>query len=333
MKDKLLEIRSMKVIFPTEQGIIRAVEGIDFDIYKGECVALVGESGCGKSVSSLSFMKLLKTPPALTDVKVHKFDGIDIKDYDERQMKSLVGTEMTMVFQDALSALNPVMKVGHQISEIFIKKLGYNKQDAKTASIEILRKVGVPEPEQRYNDYPHQLSGGMRQRALIGMAFASNPKLMICDEPTTALDVTIEMQILHLLKDLQQKNKMALLLITHDLSVVRKMADRVYVMYLGRIVEEGKTEDIFTNPRHPYTRGLINSMPKIGREKQEFTQIPDNVPHPLNKPEGCYFRPRCFRLDTNYCKPFSAPLVTLADGWKCRCWNPLPIIEEVGKNE
>ncbi len=323
MTDKILKIRSLKVIFPTERGIVKAVEGIDFDVYKGECVAIVGESGCGKSVSSLAFMRLLQTPPAIVDTKVHEFDGVDIRNYSDKQMKNILGTKMTMIFQDALSALNPVIKVGKQIDEIYIKKLGYSKSEAKIASIEILRLVGVPSPEKRYNDYPHQLSGGMRQRALIGMSFASDPKLMIADEPTTALDVTIEAQILQLLKDLQKKNDMALVLITHDLSVVRRVADRVYVMYCGKIVEEGPTKDVFRNPKHPYTLGLINSMPKIGTEKQEFTQIPDNVPHPLHKPDGCYFRPRCSNTDVTICKNCMSPLVDLGGGQRVRCWNPL----------
>ena len=326
MNDEILKIRSLKVIFPTDHGIIKAVEGIDFTVHKGECVALVGESGCGKSVSSLAFMKLLKSPPAIIDAKVHEFNGIDITNYSNKEMKSIVGTEMTMIFQDALSALNPVIKIGKQIDETFIKKLGYSKKDAKEASINILRLVGVPSPEDRYSDYPHQLSGGMRQRVLIGMSFASNPKLMIADEPTTALDVTIESQILRLLKDLQKKNGMALVLITHDLSVVRRTADRVYVMYSGKIVEEGKVSEVFENPRHPYTKGLIASMPKIGKKKEEFTQIPGNVPHPLNKGVGCYFRPRCQNEQTKYCSKTIAPLRTVSDGRKVRCWNPLDII-------
>jgi len=327
MSDKVLKIRSLKVIFPTERGIIKAVEGIDFEVSKGECVALVGESGCGKSVSSLAFMKLLTTPPAIIDAKVHEFDGKDILNYTDKQMKEIVGTEMTMIFQDALSALNPVIKVGRQIDEIYIKKLGYSKADAKAASIEILRLVGVPSPAKRYHDYPHQLSGGMRQRALIGMSFASNPKMMIADEPTTALDVTIESQILKLLKDLQRKNGMALVLITHDLSVVKRTADRVYVMYSGKIVEEGPTDQVFNNPRHPYTKGLINSMPKIGKTKEEFTQIPDNVPHPLNKQEGCYFKPRCSNHDPEICKLHMPAFENLSEYRSVRCWNP---IEDAG---
>ena len=331
MSDEILKIKSLKVIFPTEQGIIKAVEGIDFTVYKGECVALVGESGCGKSVSSLAFMKLLKSPPALIDAKVHEFDGVDIRNYTNKEMKDIVGTKLTMIFQDALSALNPVIKIGKQIDEIFIKKLGYTKKDAKESSIEILKLVGVPSARERYSDYPHQLSGGMRQRVLIGMSFASNPKLMIADEPTTALDVTIESQILKLLKDLQKKNGMALVLITHDLSVVRRTADRVYVMYSGKIVEEGTVKQVFENPRHPYTKGLIDSMPKIGKEKREFTQIPGNVPHPLNKSVGCYFNPRCTNKHTEFCKDTMAPLRTLSDGRKVRCWNPLHV--DGGENQ
>lgn len=323
MSDTILKIRSLKVIFPTEQGIIQAVEGINLDVRKGECVAIVGESGCGKSVTSLALMKLLQSPPAIVDVKVHEFDGVDILNYSDKQMKGIVGTEMTMIFQDALSALNPVIKVGKQIDEIYIKKLGYTKAEAKVASIGILRLVGVPSPEERYNDYPHQLSGGMRQRALIGMSFASNPKLMIADEPTTALDVTIESQILKLLKDLQKKNDMALILITHDLSVVKRTADYGYVMYSGKIVEEGPISEIFSNPKHPYTKGLINSMPKIGKTKTAFTQIPDNVPHPLNKPKGCYFRPRCFNYNSEICGTMMPSLTEISIGRYVRCFNPL----------
>ncbi|MDD4495831.1 MAG: ABC transporter ATP-binding protein [Eubacteriales bacterium] len=318
--ESLLRIKGLKVMFPSDMGFIRAVEGIDMEICKGECAALVGESGCGKTVASLSIMKLLQTPPALISVKEHIFDGIDIAGITNSKMQSIRGSSMSMVFQDAMTSLNPVMTVGKQLDEALMEHKKISREEAKKESIEILRRVGVPAPEQRYRSFPHELSGGMRQRVLIGMAFSCNPKLMIADEPTTALDVTIQAQILELLMELKRQTGMALLLITHDLSVVANMADKVYVMYSGKIVEKGNVQEVFKNPMHPYTIALIKSVPRLSESKKRFVQIPDTVPHPIKKPEGCYFHPRC-GYATEICRKCMPVLETQESGRQVRCWN------------
>ncbi len=322
MSERALQVRNLKVVFPNEKGMIRAVEGIDIDIEKGECVALVGESGCGKSVTTLAITKLLNTPPALVRLDELKFDGLEIKDFKTKQMQDLRGKEMSLIFQDAMTALNPVMTVGKQIDELYIRHERMNKKEARRATVEALRLVGVPEPAARAKNFPHQLSGGMRQRVLIAMAFACMPKLIIADEPTTALDVTIQAQVLEVLGDMQKKHHVSLLLITHDLSVVANVADRVYVMYSGKIVEKATIRELFTTPHHPYTEGLIHSIPKLSDERQQFVQIPDSVPHPMFKPEGCYFHPRC-PYKTKKCEKSMPPLKRLENGREYRCWHPL----------
>lgn len=324
-ENSLLKVKGLKVMFPIDNGFIKAVEGVDIDINHGECVALVGESGCGKSVTSQAIMKLVKTPPALISVNAINFKGKELKDKTEREMEKIRGKNMSIVFQDALTSLNPVMTIGRQIDEIFMQHNKIEKKEAKKLTIEMLKKVGVPDPEHRYYDFPHQLSGGMRQRVLIAIAVACEPELIIADEPTTALDVTIQAQILDMLGDLKKKNNMSILLITHDLSVVANVADKVYVMYSGKIVEKGTVEDIFKNPVHPYTIGLLNSVPKLsdvdedGKENR-FIQIPDSVPNPANKPKGCYFHPRCSRC-IDKCKLYMPKLEHLSEDRLIRCWN------------
>jgi len=318
----MLSVKNLKVVFPNQMGVVRAVEGIDLHVKEGECVALVGESGCGKSVTSLSIMKLIGTPPALTRVDELVLDGVEMKDLTDREMQHIRGSKISMIFQDAMTALNPVMTVGKQIDEVFIKHFHMKKEEAKKHSIEALARVGVPSPEQRYHDFPHQLSGGMRQRVLIAMAFACEPKFIIADEPTTALDVTIQAQVLEVLAQMQKNNNTSLLLITHDLSIVANMADRIYVMYCGKIVEESPAYPLFKDPKHPYTEGLLGAIPKLSDKNHEFIQIPDNVPHPMHKPEGCYFHPRC-RYATEECKCQMPPLVDIGDGRKVRCFHPL----------
>lgn len=317
----LLRIRGLKVVFPSEAGMIRAVEGIDLQIGRGECVALVGESGCGKTVTSQALMRLLLSPPAVVSTDEHLFEGEEISAHGNRRMQQIRGSRMSMVFQDAMTSLNPVMTAGHQIDEVFIRHRGLSKSDARSASIDTLRQVGVPAPERRYHSFPHQLSGGMRQRVLIAMAFACKPALMVADEPTTALDVTIQAQILELIGRLRDENNMSVLLITHDLSVVSNMADRVYVMYSGKIVETGATETVFERPRHPYTFGLLRSVPRLNEKVDRFVQIPDTVPHPIHKPNGCYFHPRCDRA-IERCRS-EMPALTAASARELRCWNPL----------
>lgn len=319
MSEKVLDIKNLKVVFPNEMGIIRAVEGIDLEIEQGKCVALVGESGCGKSVTSLATMKLLGNSNAVVRVEHMNLCGIDIRNLSDKEMQDYRGKKISMVFQDALSALNPVMTVGRQLDEIFIRHLKISKKEAKQYSVNALKLVGVPDPEVRYKAYPHELSGGMRQRVLIAMAFACNPDLIIADEPTTALDVTIQAQVLSVLADLQKSHKTALLLITHDLSVVVHMADEIYVMYSGKIVERATTKQLFTNPLHPYTKGLIASVAKMDDAKGEFVQIPDSLPNPMNKPKGCYFHPRC-TYTMEKCKQCMPTLRTMEDGRQVRCW-------------
>ncbi len=331
---KALEVKNLKVIFPTEAGIVRAVEGIDLEIEEGQCAAIVGESGCGKSVTSLAVMKLLSSPPAIMRVDTLKLNGNDIKDLTDKQMQKVRGKDVAMVFQDALTALNPVMTVGRQIDEIFLahgrehfrgqdgKFLGHfaRKKEAKRRTIEALKLVGISDAELRYKAYPHQLSGGMRQRVLIAMAFACNPNLIIADEPTTALDVTIQAQVLDVLKELQRKQHTSLMLITHDLSIVMNMADEIYVMYCGKIVERAKTRELFKDPLHPYTNGLLGSIARIDDDSKRFVQIPSSLPSPMHKPEGCYFHPRC-AYATERCRQEMPPLEQLEGGRCIRCWN------------
>lgn len=323
MSDKeMLKVRGLKVIFPNEAGIVRAVENIDIDVNEGECVALVGESGCGKSVTSLAIMKLLSSPPALVDAKEITLDGENLLELSEKKMQNVRGKKISMIFQDAMTALNPVMTVGKQIDEVFLHHGKMSKKEAKKASVEALRLVGVPSPEQRYNDFPHQLSGGMRQRVLIAMAFACQPQFIIADEPTTALDVTIQAQVLDVLSQMQKKHNTSLLLITHDLSIVANMADKIYVMYCGKIVEKSPAYELFKNPHHPYTEGLLGAIPKLSDEKHEFIQIPDTVPHPMFKPKGCYFNPRC-KYATEECRCSMPPLSEIEPGRFVRCFHPL----------
>lgn len=321
MLDVLYRVRGLKVVFPDENGLIRAVEGIDLDIPKGKCVALVGESGCGKSVTALALMKLLPVPPALISVNEMTFKGVDISGYIDREMEEIRGNRLSMVFQEPMTALNPVMTVGRQIDEVLIRHNKVKPEDARQHSIELLKEVGVPAPEKRYSEFAHQLSGGMRQRVLIAMAFACEPDLLIADEPTTALDVTIQAQIIDLIKDLSRNNQMSILLITHDLGVVANMADIVYVMYSGKIVEQGTVEQLFQRPLHPYTQGLINSVPSLeGSFGERFIQIPHAVPHPIKKPQGCYFHPRC-DYATDQCRLAMPALEQAGENRAVRCWN------------
>lgn len=321
MNDVMLKLRGLKVVFPNARGVLKAVEGIDLDIKKGECAALVGESGCGKSVTSLAIMRLLSSPPALMQVDEMLLNDQDLASLNDVQMQKIRGKELSMIFQDAMTALNPVMTIGRQIDEVFIRHQAMSKKEARNATIHALGLVGVPEPKRRANQFPHQLSGGMRQRVLIAMAFACMPKLIIADEPTTALDVTIQAQVLDVLSDMQRKHEVSLLLITHDLSVVANMADTIYVMYCGKIVEKATKVDLFHQPMHPYTIGLIGSIPSLHDERQHFVQIPDCVPHPMFKPSGCYFHPRCAHAQA-ICKEKMPPLETLPNNRQIRCFFP-----------
>ncbi len=318
--NKVLEIKNLKIAFAGHNGIIRAVEGINININKGECLAVVGESGCGKSVTGLAAMKLIDTSGAVVRTDKHILCGKDVSDLTDREMADIRGRKVSMIFQDALSALDPVMTVGKQIDEIYFRHFRLSKKEAKKKSIEALAAVGIPDPQLRYRSFPHELSGGMRQRVLIAMAFACDPELIIADEPTTALDVTIQAQILQLLKSLQKEHNTALMIISHDLSVVANMADRIAVMYSGKIVEQAAADELISSPQHPYTKGLLSAVVKINDTKGQFTQIPGSLPDPAAKPDGCYFYPRCSQLK-NICKTEKPFLREISDTHYVRCHN------------
>jgi oligopeptide/dipeptide ABC transporter ATP-binding protein len=319
----IFEAEKLKIMFASDRGFIKAVEGIDFVIDEGECVAIVGESGCGKSVTALSMLRLLPSPPALYTAQKFRFSTrngeADIFSMDEKALQKIRGDEMTMIYQDPTSALNPVLRIGEQLDEVFVHHRGMNKSQARTASIKLLQGVGLSDTGMRCRQFPHELSGGMKQRVLIAMATACKPRLMIADEPTTALDVTVQAQVLKLIGDLRRENNMAVLFITHDLGIVNAVSDRVYVMYCGRIMEEGRTDEVLKNPLHPYTKGLIASVPDMGERKERFVQIPGNVPHPLKKPPGCHFSDRC-PVCMEICKKRMPPLVASGAARRLRCW-------------
>jgi len=288
----LLEVRDLRVSFFTPRGEVRAVDGVSFTIDEGETFGLVGESGCGKSVTALSLLRLLDGNGRIVGGDI-VFAGRTLLALSEEEMRSLRGDQIAMVFQEPMTSLNPVFTVGYQIGEVLEVHRGMSRKQARAEAIELLRLVEIPEPERRVDAYPHQLSGGMRQRVMIAMALACRPRLLIADEPTTALDVTIQAQILDLLAHLQQQFGMAVLFVTHDLGIVAERARRVAVMYAGRIVEEADTATLFRNPLHPYTRGLLRSIPRLGMRVRRLAVIPGTVPDPLSLPSGCRFRDRC----------------------------------------
>ncbi|MFS1515580.1 ABC transporter ATP-binding protein [Bacillus sp. SCS-151] len=285
----ILEVNDLAISFHTFAGEVKAVRGVNFHVNKGETLAIVGESGSGKSVTTQSIMKLIPTPPGEYVRGSIMFNGEDIVQKSEKQMEKIRGKDIGMIFQDPMTSLNPTMKVGHQIMEGLIKHQSMSKADAKKEAINLLDMVGIPMPERRVDEYPHQFSGGMRQRVVIAIALSSRPKLLICDEPTTALDVTIQAQILELLKDLQEKMDMAVIFITHDLGVVANVADRVAVMYAGQIVETGTVDEIFYSPEHPYTWGLLGSMPSLEGSEDELYAIPGSPPNLISPPVGDAF--------------------------------------------
>ncbi|MBU5341654.1 ABC transporter ATP-binding protein [Caldifermentibacillus hisashii] len=289
---KLLEVKDLSVSFNTYNGEVQAVRGVSFDLNEGETLAIVGESGSGKSVTSSTLMGLLPKPAGIIKSGQILFQGEDLVKKSEKEMQKIRGKEISMVFQDPLSSLNPTMKIGNQIIEGLIKHQGMNRAEAKKKAIELLDQVGIPHPEIRVNQFPHQFSGGMRQRVVIAIALACNPKILIADEPTTALDVTIQAQILELMKEIQRDTKTSIIFITHDLGVVANVADRVAVMYAGKIVEIGTVDDVFYNPKHPYTWGLLGSMPTLDADDEELYTIPGTPPDMLNPPKGDAFAPR-----------------------------------------
>ncbi|SDM99046.1 ABC transporter ATP-binding protein [Bacillus sp. OK048] len=289
---KLLEVKDLKVSFNTYNGEVQAVRGVTFDLNKGETLAIVGESGSGKSVTSNAIMRLLPEPHGFIKEGQILLEGVDLAKKTNKEMQKIRGKDISMVFQDPMSSLNPTMKVGNQIMEGLIKHQNMSKQEARKTALELLTLVGIPRPDVRIDQYPHQFSGGMRQRVVVAIALACNPKILIADEPTTALDVTIQAQILELMKSIQQKTDSAIIFITHDLGVVANVADRVAVMYAGKIVEVGTVDDIFYNPKHPYTWGLIGSMPTLESSDEELFAIPGSPPNMLNPPIGDAFAPR-----------------------------------------
>ncbi|WLR53848.1 ABC transporter ATP-binding protein [Mesobacillus subterraneus] len=289
----LLELKNLKTYFKRKKTMIPAVDGVDLVINKGETVALVGESGSGKSITSLSIMRLIPSPPGeIVDGQII-FDGRDLAKANEEEMCKIRGNDISMIFQEPMTSLNPVLTIGEQITEVLTYHQGLNNAMAKKKAIEMLELVGFSRAKEIINDYPHRLSGGMRQRVMIAMAMSCNPKLLIADEPTTALDVTIQAQILDLMKELSTKFETSILIITHDLGVVSEVADRVVVLYAGQVVEEAMVEDLFENPLHPYTSGLMGSIPSIDEDHSRLASIEGNVPSPENLPEGCRFAPRC----------------------------------------
>jgi oligopeptide/dipeptide ABC transporter ATP-binding protein len=316
----LLSVRDLRTWFFTDQGIAKAVDGISFDVSEGETLGIVGESGCGKTVTSLSILGLLPQPPArMMEGSSVKLRGEELIGSGERRMRALRGNEVSMIFQEPMSSLNPVYTVGDQIVEALRQHRGLDRRAAREEAARLLAEVGISEPKRRIDEYPHQLSGGMRQRVMIAMALSCEPRLLIADEPTTALDVTIQAQILELLADLQQRHGMAVLLITHDLGVVAEVCDRVVVMYAGQVVETGSVYEIFREPTHPYTRGLLDSLPKVDRPGERLDSIPGTVPNPIQWPEGCRFRERC-SLAGDGCEQEQA-LVELAGPERAaRCW-------------
>ncbi len=317
----LLEVKDLRTQFPTRAGLVRSVDGVSFSIDEGELLGLVGESGCGKSITALSVMRLIAKPGRIANGSV-RFKGEELTTATEDRMREIRGNDIAMIFQDPMTSLNPVFTVGEQIAEALRLHRKLDKKAAWAAAIEAMREVAIPSPERRASDYPHQLSGGMRQRVMIAMALACDPELLIADEPTTALDVTIQAQILELLDDLRRTRKLAVLLITHDLGVVAEVADRVCVMYTGKIVEESPVDRLFEDPKHPYTHGLLRSIPKLSdalsTRVERLQTIEGTVPSPTDLPFGCHFAPRCeHRMDI--CVEGEIPLTQLPNDVKVRC--------------
>ncbi|MDQ0878601.1 peptide/nickel transport system ATP-binding protein [Paenibacillus sp. V4I3] len=316
MKNKLLEIKGLKTYFYSDEGVVPAVDGVDITVREGETVGIVGESGCGKSVTSLTAMRL--TPGKVVEGSI-TFNGKDLLALSDKEIRTIRGNEMAMIFQEPMTSLNPVFTIGQQIGEAVEIHMRYNKQRARERAIEMLKLVGIPRPEQIVDEYPHQLSGGMRQRVMIAMAMSCNPKLLIADEPTTALDVTIQAQILDLMRELKTKHNTAIMMITHDLGVVAEMCDRVIVMYSGKVVEETDVVKLFTNPKHPYTQGLMKSIPNMHSDEKRLYAIKGIVPTPGSLREGCAFAPRCeFALDI--CRQKAPLLIEVETDHFSRCW-------------
>lgn len=318
--ESLVRVNNLETSFFTSLGQIRAVNRISYEIAHGETLGIVGESGCGKSVTSFSLMRLIERPGKITHGQFY-LGNKEIFSLSESQMEEVRGGEMAMIFQEPMTALNPVLTIGYQIDEQILRHRKCSKKEAKDRSIEMLKLVGIPSPEERYNSYPHQLSGGMRQRAMIAMALSCDPKFLIADEPTTALDVTIQSQILELIQSLQEKLKMTVQFITHDLGVISEVSDKVLVMYGGQVCESASTKDLFNNPHHPYTAALIASRPKVGERPKRLQTIEGSVPAPHELPAGCPFTNRCPRVKPE-CSLQKPPTININSGHTVACFNP-----------
>ncbi|MEN6308944.1 MAG: ABC transporter ATP-binding protein [Anaerohalosphaeraceae bacterium] len=319
--DILLSVQNLSTHFFTQQGVAKAVQDVSFDIPAGHMMALVGESGCGKSVTSLSILRLIPNPPGEIVGGKIIFKGQNLLELSEHRMRAIRGNDIAMIFQEPMTSLNPVFTIGNQIVEVIKLHQGIKGQAAWDLAIEMLKKVGIADPVRRVEEYPHQLSGGMRQRAMIAMALSCSPSLLIADEPTTALDVTIQAQILELLKKLQSENRMSILLITHDLGVVAETAQTVVVMYASKVVEKADVQSLFGSPRHPYTQGLLRSLPRLGQRRKRLDVIGGSVPNPVAFPSGCKFHPRCpIGAKDPHCQACEPPLQEVQTGHAVACW-------------
>jgi len=317
--EKILELKNLRTYYSTDSGIAKAVDGVSFSLGRNRTLGVVGESGCGKSVTALSIMRLVPMPPGYFAGGEIFWKGKDLLKLSEEKMRELRGDDIAMIFQEPMSSLNPVFTCGSQISEQILIHRDVTKAEAEKRSIELLHLVGIPNPAERFSSYPHELSGGMRQRVMIAMALSCNPALLIADEPTTALDVTVQAQILDLISKLKSDTGMSVMLITHDFGVVAELCEEVIVMYASRVVEKGSVQQLFSNPLHPYTRGLLKSIPRLGSPKERLHVIDGNVPSAINLPEGCRFAGRCPLADA-HCRHFQPDLVSYESGHETACW-------------
>ena len=321
-QESLLSVMNLRTRFHIYEGMVTAVDGINLDVYRGETLGVVGESGCGKSVTALSILRLLASPPAEIQGTI-LFDGKNLLEISLDEIRRIRGNAISMIFQEPMTSLNPVLTIGEQISEAIKLHQGVTRQEAWSKAVEMLQTVQIPSPEIRAKEYPHKLSGGMRQRAMIAMAISCHPRLLLADEPTTALDVTIQAQIIELMIKLKEEMGASIVLITHNLGLIAEMAQRVIVMYTGKVVEEGKVEELFENPLHPYTQGLLGSIPWIGQKlktgRRQLQEIPGVVPSLLEIPDGCRFHPRCSRV-MDICQKEEPPLVQPENGRLVQCW-------------
>lgn len=315
----LVEFKNLKTHFFTEDGVVKAVNDVSFKIKAGETIGVVGESGCGKSVTAMSLMRLIPNPPGRIVAGEIIFEGRNVLNLSDSEMREIRGNDISVIFQEPMTSLNPVFTIGEQIEEVIILHQNLSKVEARKKAIEMLKLVGIPRAEEVVDSYPHELSGGMRQRAMIAMAVSCNPKLLIADEPTTALDVTIQAQILDIMKNLKDKLNTSIMLITHDLGVIAEMADYVIVMYAGKVVEEAPVIELFKNPMHPYTVGLLNSKPILNKDRERLYSIPGQVPNPIGMPENCYFSERCEKC-LKLCKEKQPTLKQVSENHKVACW-------------